>query len=103
MCCCRAVIPSALFEDANLDDAVDGAVLSKFRHSGQTCVSTNRFLVHSNVHDAFAERLVRRVKDLKVGNGLEPEVDIGPLINEKAVAKVERLVSDAMSRGGLTC
>ena len=99
MCCCRAVIPSALFEDANLDDAWMG-------QSSADLSFGSDLRLHHSVSRPFeralmrvAECLVRRVKDLKVGNGLEPEVDIGPLINEKAVAKVERLVSDAMSRG----
>ena len=91
--------PFIVFDDADLDAAVEGAVLSKFRHSGQTCVCTNRFLIQSNVYDAFAERLVSRVRALKVGNGLDAGVDVGPLINERAVAKIERLVSEAVHNG----
>lgn len=91
--------PFIVVEDADLKAAVDGAVLSKFRHSGQTCVCTNRFLVHAGIYDAFAEQFTKRVMALKVGNGFGPGVDVGPLINARAVAKVEAHVADAVARG----
>lgn len=91
--------PFIVFDDADLDAAVDGAIASKFRNAGQTCVCTNRFLVQAGVYDAFVERLTARVKALRVGPGLEDGVQIGPLINAAAVAKVERHIEDARTRG----
>lgn len=91
--------PLIVFHDADLPTAVDGAVASKFRNMGQTCICTNRIYVHRAVKDEFVRRLVRRVAALKVGNGLHLGVEQGPLINEAAVRKVERHLEDAKSKG----
>jgi succinate-semialdehyde dehydrogenase/glutarate-semialdehyde dehydrogenase len=92
--------PFIVFDDADLDAAVEGAIASKYRNSGQTCVCTNRFLVQSGVYDAFIEKLAARVKQLKVGNGLDAGVLQGPLINQAAVEKVEAHIADALEKGG---
>lgn len=92
--------PFIVFGDADVEAAVEGAVSSKFRNAGQTCVCANRFYVHASVYDAFIEQFTAAVKKLKLGNGLDEGVDIGPLINEKALEKVERHVADALDRGG---
>jgi succinate-semialdehyde dehydrogenase / glutarate-semialdehyde dehydrogenase len=91
--------PFIVFDDADLDAAVQGAIVSKFRNSGQTCVCTNRFLVQTGVHDAFARRLAEAVNALKVGHGLQAETQQGPLIDEAAVRKVEEHLADAVARG----
>ena len=91
--------PFLVFDDADLDAAVAGAVASKFRNSGQTCVCTNRFLVQEGIHDAFAGRLAAAVARLKVGDGMEPGVEQGPLIDADALAKVEAHVADALAKG----
>ncbi len=91
--------PFIVFDDADLDAAVEGALASKYRNTGQTCVCANRFLVQVGIHDAFAEKLAEAVADLTVGNGLKGKVDQGPLIDEAAVEKVERLIADAVERG----
>jgi succinate-semialdehyde dehydrogenase/glutarate-semialdehyde dehydrogenase len=91
--------PFIVFDDADLDAAADGAIASKYRNAGQTCVCANRILVQDKVYDAFAAKLADRVAKFKVGNGLEPGVTIGPLIDEAAVKKVEEHVSDALARG----
>ncbi|WP_293933713.1 NAD-dependent succinate-semialdehyde dehydrogenase [Iodobacter sp.] len=91
--------PFIVFEDADLDAAVQGAMASKYRNAGQTCVCANRLYVHDRVYDAFAAKLVTAVSRLKVGNGLEPNVDQGPLINEAAVAKIEMHIADALQKG----
>ncbi|GMQ77460.1 MAG: NADP-dependent succinate-semialdehyde dehydrogenase [Gammaproteobacteria bacterium] len=91
--------PFIVFDDADLDAAVAGAVASKYRNAGQTCVCTNRFLVQDGIYDAFAERLAAAVKDLRVGNGLEDRVQQGPLIDTNAVAKVEQHIADATAKG----
>jgi len=91
--------PFIVFDDADLDAAVAGAIASKFRNSGQTCVCANRFLVQAAVYDEFANRLAAAVARLRVGNGLDPGVEQGPLINDSAVAKVERHISDALEHG----
>ena len=91
--------PFIVFDDADLDAAADGAMLSKYRNMGQTCVCANRILVQDKVHDAFTEKLAARVAKLKVGNGADDGVTQGPLINSRAVAKVERLLDDAVSKG----
>ena len=91
--------PFIVFNDANLDAAVEGAITSKFRNGGQTCVCANRILVQSGVHDAFAERLAARVQALKVGPGTADGVDIGPMINAAAVEKIARHVKDALAKG----
>ncbi|GAB2937524.1 NAD-dependent succinate-semialdehyde dehydrogenase [Hafnia psychrotolerans] len=92
--------PFIVFDDADIEAAVEGALQSKFRNAGQTCVCTNRFLVQSSIYDRFAQRLAERVRGLKVGNGVEEGVLIGPLIDEDAVAKVESHIQDAKSQGG---
>jgi len=91
--------PFIVFEDADVDAAVDGAVASKFRNVGQACVGANRFYVHDGIYDQFAEKLVARVSMLRVGDGAEPTVSVGPLIDLKAVEKVERHIADAVERG----
>ncbi|WP_427313267.1 NADP-dependent succinate-semialdehyde dehydrogenase [Cupriavidus sp. H39] len=91
--------PFIVFDDADLDAAVEGAIASKYRNAGQTCVCANRLYVHDKVYDAFAEKLVAAVARLKVGYGVEPGVLQGPLINEDAVAKVESHIADALGKG----
>ena len=91
--------PFIVFDDADLDKAVDGAMLAKFRNIGQACTAANRFIVHESVADEFARRVTDKVRALSVGRGTESGVTIGPLINEAAVAKANDLVSDAVSRG----
>ncbi|GGG92742.1 NAD-dependent succinate-semialdehyde dehydrogenase [Silvibacterium dinghuense] len=91
--------PFIVFEDADLDQAVEGAIASKYRNSGQTCVCANRFYVHEAVYDAFAAKLEDAVATLCVGPGTEPGVTQGPLINEAAVRKVEAHIEDAVSKG----
>ena len=91
--------PFIVFDDADLDAAVAGAMLSKYRNTGQTCVCTNRFLVQEGVHDAFAQKLAAAVAGLKVGNGLEDGVTQGPLIDGAGLAKVEELLADAVAQG----
>lgn len=91
--------PFIVFEDADLDAAVEGAMISKYRNAGQTCVCANRLYVHTKVYDAFAEKLVAAVEAMKVGNGTADGVRIGPLIDQKAVAKVEEHIADATSKG----
>jgi succinate-semialdehyde dehydrogenase / glutarate-semialdehyde dehydrogenase len=91
--------PFLVFDDADLDAAVEGAVLSKFRNSGQTCVCANRLLVQDGIHDRFVAALAARVRAMKVGPGTEAGVAIGPLINDAGFAKAERHVADATARG----
>ncbi|AMP72456.1 NAD-dependent succinate-semialdehyde dehydrogenase [Ralstonia solanacearum] len=91
--------PFIVFEDADLDAAVDGFMAAKFRNGGQTCVCPNRVFVHDAVHDAFAARLAARVEALKVGPASDPASQIGPMINARAVEKIERHVQDAVARG----
>ncbi len=91
--------PFIVFDDADLDAAVEGALASKYRNTGQTCVCANRIMVQEGVYDAFAEKLAAAVKNLKVGIGSEEGVAQGPLINEQALEKVERLVADARDKG----
>jgi succinate-semialdehyde dehydrogenase/glutarate-semialdehyde dehydrogenase len=91
--------PFVVFDDADVDAAVEGAIISKFRNCGQTCVCTNRFYVQEGVYDQFVAKLAERVKALKVGNGLDDGTIIGPLIDEAGVAKVEEHLEDAVSGG----
>ena len=91
--------PFIVFDDADLDAAADGAIISKYRNAGQTCVCANRFFVHEKVYDAFAQKLAARVGALKVGRGTEAGVTQGPLINREALAKVEEHLADAKARG----
>ena len=92
--------PFIVFDDADLDAAVDGAMASKFRNAGQTCVCANRIYVQESVADAFAEKLAAKAKALKLGRGTEAGVSMGPLIDDRAVAKMEEHVADALARGG---
>ncbi|GGE13007.1 NAD-dependent succinate-semialdehyde dehydrogenase [Rhizobium anhuiense] len=91
--------PFIVFDDADLDAAVEGAIASKYRNAGQTCVCANRLYVQSNVYDAFAAKLAAKVAEMPVGDGFEPGVAIGPLIDEQGLAKVEDHVSDALAKG----
>lgn len=91
--------PAIVMDDCDIDKAVEGVVAAKFRNAGQTCVCANRIYVHESIVDAFSERLVDRVKGLKIGNGLDENVTIGPLIDEKAVNKVQAHVDDAVKKG----
>jgi len=93
--------PFIIFDDADLDAAVEGALISKYRNAGQTCVCTNRFLVQDGVYDAFAEKLGSAVKSLRVGGGIEEGVQQGPLIDDSALHKVEELVAEAVSKGAV--
>lgn len=91
--------PFIVFDDADLDAALAGAMLSKFRNAGQMCISPNRILVQAGIHDAFVDRLTAAVAKLRIGNGLDDNIDIGPLIEESGFAKVVEHVDDARSRG----
>jgi succinate-semialdehyde dehydrogenase/glutarate-semialdehyde dehydrogenase len=91
--------PFIVFDDADLDAAVEGAIASKYRNAGQTCVCANRLYVQSNVYDAFASKLAAKVEQLSVGDGFKAGVTIGPLIDEQGIAKVEEHVRDAVSKG----
>lgn len=91
--------PFIIFDDADLDQAVAGVMASKFRNAGQTCVCANRIFVHDKVYDAFAAKLAQAVDALRIGDGLEPGVTIGPLIDQAAVEKVEQHIEDARARG----
>ncbi|HET6720335.1 MAG TPA: NAD-dependent succinate-semialdehyde dehydrogenase, partial [Rhodocyclaceae bacterium] len=91
--------PFIVFDDADLDAAVQGAIMSKYRNTGQTCVCANRLLVQDSVYDAFAAKLATAVAALKVGNGLDAGITQGPLIDENAAAKVEELIADAKGKG----
>ncbi|MGF0540679.1 NAD-dependent succinate-semialdehyde dehydrogenase [Agrobacterium sp. ES01] len=91
--------PFIVFDDADLDLAVEGAIASKFRNGGQTCVCANRILVQAGIYDSFADKLSKRVSAMKVGPGTSPGVSIGPMINEAAIAKINRHVDDALAKG----
>jgi succinate-semialdehyde dehydrogenase/glutarate-semialdehyde dehydrogenase len=91
--------PFIVFEDADLDAAVSGAMQSKYRNAGQTCVCTNRFYVHESLHDAFVEKLAQASKRLVIGPGLDKGVQLGPLIDQQAINKVEQHVQDAVAKG----
>ncbi|MBY0490391.1 MAG: NAD-dependent succinate-semialdehyde dehydrogenase [Gemmatimonadaceae bacterium] len=91
--------PFLVFDDADLDAAVQGALLAKYRHNGQTCVCVNRLYVQDGVYDAFVERFTRAVEGLRTGDVLDPAVQVGPLISDRAVAKVEAFVADALGQG----
>ena len=92
--------PFIVFDDADLDAAVEGALASKFRNAGQTCVCANRLYVHAAVYDQFVEKLLAAVQHIKVGNGTTEGINQGPLIDEKAVLKIEEHVADALGKGG---
>jgi succinate-semialdehyde dehydrogenase/glutarate-semialdehyde dehydrogenase len=91
--------PFIVFDDADLDAAVDGLMVAKFRNGGQTCVSPNRVFVQAGVHDAFVDKLAKRIAALKVGPASDESSQIGPMINARAVDKIERHVQDAVERG----
>jgi succinate-semialdehyde dehydrogenase/glutarate-semialdehyde dehydrogenase len=91
--------PFIVFDDADVDAAVKGAVMSKYRNAGQTCVCVNRFYVQDAIYDEFVEKLTVAVQELKVGRGDEAGVNIGPLISERAVEKVEELLADSVEKG----
>lgn len=91
--------PFIVFDDADVDEAVDGAIQAKFRNAGQTCVSANRLYVQSRVHDKFATKFIERVRALSVGDGFDPGVAIGPLIDASALAKIESHIEDALRKG----
>lgn len=93
--------PFLVFEDADLDKAVDGAIASKFRNAGQTCVCTNRIYVQKSVADRFAALMAEKMKDMVVGNGLEGGVNIGPMIDEGAMAKAQEHIDDAVAKGAI--
>jgi succinate-semialdehyde dehydrogenase/glutarate-semialdehyde dehydrogenase len=91
--------PFIVFEDADLEAAVDGAIASKYRNNGQTCVCTNRFLVQDQVYDQFAAKLAKKLGKMKVGNGMSKDTDLGPMINNDAVKSVEKHIADATEKG----
>lgn len=91
--------PFIVFDDADLDAAVKGAIASKFRNSGQTCVCANRFYIHEKIYDSFVEKFSKAIEKLVMGNGTDENTTLGPLITPDAVAKVRRLVDDALARG----
>jgi succinate-semialdehyde dehydrogenase/glutarate-semialdehyde dehydrogenase len=91
--------PFIVFDDADIDAAVEGALISKYRNAGQTCVCSNRLFVHSAIYDDFVARLVERTVALKVGNGAEDDVAIGPLVNATALADVDALVRESVDQG----
>ena len=91
--------PFIVFDDADLDAAVEGALIAKYRNNGQTCVCANRIYVQAGVYDEFAEKLKKSAESMKVGDGLEDDVIVGPLINEAAVCKVEEHIADALAKG----
>ncbi|MCR5881507.1 NAD-dependent succinate-semialdehyde dehydrogenase [Rhizobacter sp. J219] len=92
--------PFIVFDDADLDSAAEGALASKYRNAGQTCVCANRLYVQEGVYDAFVQKLTEKARSIKVGNGFEPGVTQGPLIDDAAIAKVEKHVADATAKGG---
>ncbi|WP_342228063.1 NAD-dependent succinate-semialdehyde dehydrogenase [Rickettsiella endosymbiont of Rhagonycha lignosa] len=91
--------PFIVFDDADIDQAILGAIASKFRNSGQTCICTNRFYIHEKIYEIFTEKLAHAIQQLKVGNGLEDNIQIGPLINAAAIKKVEKHIADALQQG----
>ncbi len=91
--------PFIVFDDADIDSAVEGAMVSKYRNAGQTCVCANRFYVQAGVYDAFVQKLAAKAGGIKVGNGFEPGINQGPLIDDAAIAKVESHVADAVAKG----
>lgn len=93
--------PFIVFDDADMDEAVKGAIASKYRHNGQTCVCTNRILVQESVYDEFVEKFTRAVEGLKTGNVLDTEVQVGPLINVKGLNKVKEHIRDAVEKGAI--
>lgn len=93
--------PFIVFDDADIDAAVTGAILCKFRNAGQTCICANRILVQDSIYDEFAQKLADKVNALRLGDGLAPESDLGPLIDQNAIDKVEKLIADAKNKGAV--
>lgn len=91
--------PFIVFEDADIEEAVKGAIAAKYRNAGQTCICANRIYVQASIYDEFLERFKKAVKQLKVGNGMNDDVVVGPLINQEAIKKVNRLIKDALDKG----
>ncbi|HZG73909.1 MAG TPA: aldehyde dehydrogenase family protein, partial [Chondromyces sp.] len=91
--------PVIVTENANLERAVDGVIAAKYRNAGQTCVCSNRIYVHESIAEEFTKKFTEKAKELRVGNGLEENIDIGPLIDEAAVEKVQRHINDAVEKG----
>ncbi|MFY0686886.1 MAG: NAD-dependent succinate-semialdehyde dehydrogenase [Cyclobacteriaceae bacterium] len=91
--------PFIVFDDADIDAAVEGAIISKYRNAGQTCVCTNRFFAQAEIHDEFVEKFTKAVASQKIGNGMDQDVTIGPLIEEKAVQSIEKLIENAIHSG----
>ncbi|PHS14956.1 MAG: succinate-semialdehyde dehydrogenase (NADP(+)) [Kangiella sp.] len=91
--------PFIVFEDADINEAVEGALVAKFRNSGQTCVTANRFIIHKNIKQKFVNQFIQRIKQLKMGSGLEPENSLGPLVNQRAIDKISRLVNKIKEEG----
>src|SRR5205085_2998839 len=91
--------PFIVFDDADIDAAIDGAMIAKMRNMGEACTAANRFYVHEKVHDEFAKKLTDKMAALKVGNGLDDGVAVGPLVNADAKKKVVELVGDAVGKG----
>src|SRR5262249_54124221 len=91
--------PFIVFEDADIDAAIEGAMIAKMRNMGEACTAANRFYVHSKVHDEFAKKLTARMTALKMGNGLQDGVALGPLVNADTRDKVKSLVADAVAKG----
>jgi len=92
--------PFIVFDDADIDLAVAGAIAGKFRFGGQTCVCVNRILVQENIYETFVEKFIEATKSLKIGNGLDTDVKIGPLINSKAITRMQEMIADAIKKGG---
>ena len=91
--------PFIVFDDADIDAAIDGAMIAKMRNMGEACTAANRFYVHEKVHDAFAKKLTAKMAGLKMGNGLDDGVALGPLVNKEGLDKVIELVEDAVQKG----
>lgn len=91
--------PFIVFEDADIDKAVDSAIQAKFRNGGQTCVCVNRFYIHNDIYEQFLEKFADKVAKLRVGNGLDEETDIGPMITARAISGMAELVKDALAKG----
>src|SRR5690606_22240936 len=91
--------PFLVFDDADIDKAIEGAITAKYRNSGQSCVAANRFLVQDKIYEEFSIKLAESVSKLKTGNGLDKGVNIGPLINSAGLRKVEAHVKDAVNKG----
>ncbi len=92
--------PFIVFDDADIDKAIDGVIVSKFRNSGQTCVCANRILIHEKIYDQFSQKLVKIISKLKVGNGMDKDVNIGPMININAIKKIKGFLEDSINKGG---